>query len=198
MKNILVDALLSKNQTEARNLFDAQIRAIEMLYKNLLASVLNLSDEEANFNRLPNELRILIAQKAASTVLSGIQESLMIPLVELFDRFAAQEARESFSNKINNLANLSFREWRHYHQNLFLFQSPPKKSIQDVYACLSESLSQKITGYQIPLVLRKCIIEEISRLDIKHFNKPGFLQAIDAALISSGLQTQCSIKRKTM
>ena len=85
--------------------------------------------------------------------------------------------------KLKRLTILSYDEWYQNHLNLFLFSRPDKRSH---YQCLLECLTSKISGNQIPISLRKHIIEEIGKLELKEFNKPGFLKAIDNALATWG------------
>ncbi len=181
------------NEDQFLKIFNTQINVIEELYINISESLFNTRNTQSIFNTLPMNVLTVIASKLCSSSLVGVQEELIQPLVKLFLKFSHVEPEKIFALKmerLDKLAKLSFREWRHNHFTFFHTLFPKRedgkdrKDIKDRVACLAECFAEKNITHCVSLELRTKIIQTIGKLD-KLDNKQEILDAIDQACNSS-------------
>jgi len=155
---------------------------INTYFQNLILIQHFLShSHEYQLKNFPGELWLNISKHIISFYLPDMQENDIKKLIDIFVGFNKPFAQNE-QGTFNNMAKITFREWRFAHQYLFLFQSPSQKAALDIYRFLESCFCEKFSKSDMPFTLRNNIVAEVVKLGKNDFNRPGVLQAIDNAM----------------
>ena len=187
-----------------RDFFDDDlIYYYDKCYNTISDYPLNLA-QESDFNLLPWEVRLNIAEVILTSshfVFHALPTELTTQLVNSITLLHRREVEENlWQEELHKLAKLAFREWRHHHFSLFLFKTPARASVEDIYECLTECLREVLCAdecarlaqmnhndnylsqspFFLPPLLKQTILKEVSCLDMP--DKTSYLNAITVAV----------------